>query len=180
MFVAAAVSAAFAVDDPVEALKIGLTEIPEDSAFAENIQWALQTAPGVRNYREARDEIDARFGCGDLQSTHVGMHSVHSINNACCTVFGIVIAGCDFTKVLGEIVAMGMDNDCTTATAGSIVGAVIGKSGIPEHWYRDFNDMVYSTLTGKPQFAISDLIKRFSEQAAIVCDKAELGPFYGR
>lgn len=41
MFMAATISAAFVVDDPMEAVKIGLTEIPENCLFAEGIRWAL-------------------------------------------------------------------------------------------------------------------------------------------
>jgi len=168
MFFAAAVSAAFSVDDPVEALRIGLTEIPAESAFAENVRWALQTAPKVSDYREARNEIDSRFGFTNHKSKFVGMNSLHSINTSCCIIFGIIMGGCDFTKVIGDTVAIGMDNDCTAALAGSIVGAVVGKDGIPEHWYRDFNDVLHSSLAGKPQFKISDLIQRFTTQAEIM------------
>ena len=35
MFMAATISAAFAVDDPMEAVRIGLSEIPKDCLFAE-------------------------------------------------------------------------------------------------------------------------------------------------
>ncbi len=63
-----------------------------------------------------------------------GMHAVHTINNACLTIWGLTIGGTDLTRVIGETVAMGMDNDCTAATAGCICGAVIGKEHIPAHW----------------------------------------------
>ena len=112
MFFSAAIAAAFAVDDPVEALKIGLTEIPRACALAKAVRWALKTAPRIRNYKQARSEMEKRFK---------GMHQVHTINNACLTVWGITIGGRDFTRVIGETVAMGLDNDCTAATAGSKV-----------------------------------------------------------
>ncbi len=51
MFMAAAIAAAFAVDDPIEAVRIGLTEIPVNSLFAEGIRWALEQK--CKNYREA-------------------------------------------------------------------------------------------------------------------------------
>lgn len=159
MFFAAAISAAFAVDNPVEALEIGLTEIPEECALAKAVRWALQQAPRIRNYRQAREAVDRHFA---------GMHAVHTINNACLTIWGITIGGTDFTKVIGETVAMGLDNDCTAATAGSIVGAVVGKKGIPKHWYKRFHNTVHSYLTGRPRFKIDDLAKRFARQAARV------------
>ncbi len=125
MYFAAAIAAAFAVNDPVEALQIGLTEIPRSCALAKAIKWSLRVAPGIKNYKQARAAVEDNFK---------GMHRVHTINNACLTVWGITIGKTDFTKVIGETVAMGLDNDCTAATAGSIVGAVVGKAGIPKRW----------------------------------------------
>jgi len=156
MFFAAAIAAAFAVDDPLEALKIGLTEIPRECAMARAVRWAFQRAPRIKNYRQARAAVDRRFA---------GMHIVHTINNACLTIFGIAIGGKNFTKAIGETVAMGLDNDCTAATAGSIVGAVVGKRGIPERWYKPFHNTALSYLIGKPRFKIDDLVKRFARQA---------------
>jgi hypothetical protein len=61
---------------------------------------------------------------------------------------------------------MGLDNDCTAATAGSIVGAVVGRKGVPGHWTRRFNGTVHSYLVGRPRFGIDDLLDRFERQAA--------------
>ncbi len=93
------------------------------------------------------------------------MHKIHTINNAALTIWGLKIGGDDYSKVIGETVAMGLDNDCTAATAGSIFGAAYGKSAIPEHWTRDFNNKVYSYIIGKPQFALDDMVDRFSALA---------------
>jgi hypothetical protein len=64
---------------------------------------------------------------------------------------------------------MGLDNDCTAATAGSVVGAVVGAPGVPEHWHRNFKDTVHSYLIGQPVFRIGELVQRFAAQAARVC-----------
>ena len=159
MYFSAAIAAAFAVDDPIEALRLGLTEIPKSCAMAKAVRWALNVAPGIRNYQQARDAMEEHFE---------GMHRVHTINNACLTIWGITIGGTDLTRVIGETVAMGMDNDCTAATAGSIVGAVVGKRGIPEHWYKNFNNTVRSYLIGRKSFTITGLLTRFARQAAKV------------
>ena len=95
-----------------------------------------------------------------------GMHPVHTINNACLTIWGLTIGGTDLTRVLGETVAMGMDNDCTAATAGSIAGAVIGKDAIPPHWYARFHDTVLTYMHGHPREALSDIVSRFTRLAA--------------
>jgi ADP-ribosylglycohydrolase len=156
MFFSAAIAAAFAVDCPVEALRVGLTEIPRDCALAQAVRWALRVAPRIRNHRDARAAVDRRFA---------GMHCVHTVNNACLTVFGITIGRGDFTRTIGETVAMGLDNDCTAATAGSLLGAVLGRPGIPARWHRPFGDTVHSYLIRKPKFGIRDLLRRFERQA---------------
>lgn len=152
MYFAAAIAAAFTVDHPRDALEIALGEIPAECAMAETVRWALDQGKGVRHYREARAAVEARFG---------EMSCVHTLNNAALTIFGLLIGGRDFTRVIGETVAMGMDNDCTAATAGSIAGAVIGIENIPEQWTRNFDDVVYSYLNGVERFSIQDLTHRF-------------------
>lgn len=164
MFFSATQSAAFAVDNPVDALKIGLTEIPKDCKLAADVRWALRVGNRIKNYRDARRAVDERFK---------GMHPVHTNNNACLTIFGLMIGGTDVTRVLSETVAMGMDNDCTTATAGSIVGAIVGKKGVPKHWYKRFNNTVHSYLINRKKFKITALIKRFTRQAERVFDACD-------
>ena len=156
MFFSAAIAAAFAVDSSREAIEIGLTEIPKDCLLAKDVRWALKIAPKVGDFREGRALVDARFK---------GMHPVHTNNNACLTIFGLILGGRDVTKVLGDTVAMGLDNDCTAATAGSIAGAVVGKGKIPKKWTGKFNNTVKSYLNGLPVFAIDDLVNRFARAA---------------
>ena len=155
MFFSAAISAAFVVDDPMEALRTGLNEIPESSSLAKALRWAFDVAPEIRNYGDAVGAVEERFP---------GMHWVHTINNACLTIWGVAIGGSDVGRVISETVAMGHDNDCTAATAGSIVGAVVGKAGIEEKWYRPFGNTMHSYLKGIEAFAIDDLLDRFVAQ----------------
>jgi ADP-ribosylglycohydrolase len=159
MFFAAAQSAAFVVDDSIEAIRIGLTEIPKNCQLAKDIRWALDISPNINNYLEARSVVEERF-------KH--MEHAHTNNNACLTVLGLAIGNNDITKVISETVAMGMDNDCTAATAGSIVGAVSSFSKLEEHWYNNFNDTLDTYLIGKNEFKISELLIRFKKQAKIV------------
>ena len=156
MFFSAVQSAAFAVDNAIDALKIGLTEIPKGCTLYHDVVWALNESKGIHNYKDARAAVDERFA---------GMSIVHTNNNAALSIFGLVIGGCDVTRVLSETVAMGMDNDCTAATVGSIVGAIAGKKNIAPHWYEKFNNKVRTYITGNAELAIDDVARRFAVQA---------------
>ena len=153
MYFSAVIAAALAVDDPVEALEIGLTEIPQECRLAKALRWALRTGHELKDWREARQMVDERFK---------GMHIVHTINNACLSVFGLMLGKRDFTRTIGYTVAMGLDSDCTTATVGSILGAILGVEGIPEHWYKPFRNKTRTYLIGHEWFKNSDIVKRFA------------------
>lgn len=155
MFFAAAIAAAFAVESPMEALRIGLSEIPRQCRLAIDVRWAIQQCPKLSDWRQARTLVDQRFS---------GMNWVHTNNNACLTVFGLHLGDGDFTRTIGTTVAMGLDNDCTAATAGSIFGAVFGIDRIPQYWWKPFKGRVRTYLRGHETFKINDIVRRFLDQ----------------
>jgi ADP-ribosylglycohydrolase len=156
MLYAAAIAAAFVLDDPIEAVRIGLQQVPRDSRLAQEMQWALEVGPTLHSYDDARAAVDERFP---------GMHRVHVLNNACLTLFALFVGGGDISKTISESVAMGLDNDCNAATAGSIVGAICGFEAVEEKWYEPFNGRSLSYLNGIREFDIDDLVARFAKIA---------------
>jgi len=152
MFFAAAEAAAFTVHDPIDAIRIAMNEIPRTCALYKDLEWALETGPSITDYKSARAAVDERFA---------GMSPVHTNNNACLTVFALMTGKGDFTKTIGDIIAMGLDNDCTGATAGAILGAVVGKKGIASHWTKNFNDHVRTYIVGAEELFIEETIDRF-------------------
>ena len=156
MYFAAAQAAAFATRDIRKALEIGLTEIPQCCTLAEDIRWALSEADSFSDWETARKKVDERFP---------GLNAVHTNNNACLVIFALLHCDGDFTKLASEIVAMGLDNDCTAATAGSIFGAVYGTKAIPSSWTDPFHDTVETYIKGIPTMSISDVAKRFAKLA---------------
>ena len=159
MYFAAVIAAAFAVDDPLDACRIGLSEIPRKSRLHKEVRWALGAVGRLKNWRHARRLVDRRFP---------GMHPAHTLNNACLTIFGLALGRGDVTRTLGITVAMGLDNDCTAATAGSILGAVVGTRAVPEHWWKPFRGKVRTYLNGRQWFTTADVVRRFTRAARAV------------
>jgi len=156
MYFAAVIAAALALDSADKALETGLDYIPRECALRDDLLWAMEKRASIGSYREARAAVDERFA---------GMGGVHTNNNACLVVFGLKLGHGDVGETIAQTVAMGLDNDCTGATAGSISGAVAGKSGIDPHWYGSFENSVLSYINGHPKFAIDDLVDRFTAMA---------------
>jgi len=152
MFCAAAIAAAFTAKTPLDAVKEGMKQIPKESELYAALEWAFSVESQVTCYQRARMLIDEKFG---------NMHRVHTINNMVAIVFALMLGGSDFTKCISECIAIGLDNDCTGATVGSIVGACIGFDSIPEYWYNKFNDKVLTYIRGSEDLSIENVVSRF-------------------
>ena len=60
----------------------------------------------------------------------------------------------------------GVLSDINLSVAHGQSLAVVGKSGVPKHWYRNFNDTIHSYLIDRPSFSITDVLDRFNNQAS--------------
>ena len=152
MMPSAAFAAAFTTNDCIEAIRIGLNEIPQKSMLYKDIRWALDNLNSIKTYEDARTLVDTRFK---------GQSNVHTNNNACLIVFALALGDGDVTKAITNAVAMGLDNDCTAATVGSITGAVAGFDSIDEKWYKAFNGKVKTYIADYEFFEIEDAVDRF-------------------
>lgn len=157
MFFSAAIAAAFAVDDPIKAIEIALTEIPAGCRMAGDVKWALDTMDSVKDYRDGYQKVRAKFD---------GTSGVHTGPNAALTIFALRLGNKDVTRTIGQCVAMSLDNDCTAATAGSILGAVVGIDNVPAHWYKPFHNKVHTYIKGHEWLQLDDLLARFEKIGA--------------
>lgn len=158
MYFAAAISVAFAKDNVKDALVEALKYIPSDCELYAGLTWALGIWDKVGDFRNAARLVDERYP---------GMHIVHTVNNACLTVFALALGGRDVGRVFAEAVAMAHDADCTAATAGSIAGACYGIDALDEHWYKPFGDKVNSYFHGSKEYRISELLEGFEKFSGV-------------
>ena len=151
MFVAAMVSAALVTGDIHEIVEVGLSEIPGESRLAEAVRDVRGWSRECDDWRDAWELVMEKYG---------GYHWVHTINNAAFVLLGLLYGGGDLWKTVSVSVMAGFDTDCNGATAGSIVGAVLGARALPERWVAPLDDRVKSALSGFAESSISDLARR--------------------
>lgn len=150
MFVAAMIAAAFALNDPRAIVEAGLAEIPERSRLAADIRRVIACCdrhgsdPG--RFEQVFDELRELVG---------QYHAVHTINNAALVVAALLLGRGDFHRSITLAVMGGWDSDCNGATVGSIAGAMIGASQLPELWTKPLNDTLNSLIHGYHPIAIS-------------------------
>ena len=151
MFVAAMISAAFSTEDIHEVIEVGLSEIPRRSRLAEAIRDVLDWSEGYSDWCQAWERVMEAYG---------GYHWVHTINNAAFVVLGLLYGGGYLGRSVSISVMAGFDTDCNGATAGSVVGAVLGAKALPGGWVTPLGDRVRSILAGFSESSISDLARR--------------------
>lgn len=148
MFFAAVIAAAFATDSVEEAIQAGLAEIPAECRLAECVHRMLDWRGVEPTWRGCWQRINERYG---------HYHPVHTINNAALVLLGLLYGDRDFSATIGIAVHGGWDTDCNGATAGSVLGAMLGAEALPPHWTAPLEGRVESALFGYAENRIDDL-----------------------
>lgn len=151
LFAAAANAAAFATGDPLQALLAGMDQIPAQSRLQRELASVIGSRERGLDWEQALARVMS--ACGHY-------HGVHTINNACFVAIGLLWGECDLEKSISIAVACGLDTDCNGATAGSIVGAILGAGALPGAWIDPLGDRVGSMVAGFDGSRISDLAQR--------------------
>ncbi|HUW82144.1 MAG TPA: ADP-ribosylglycohydrolase family protein [Phycisphaerae bacterium] len=156
MWSAATTAAAFSTDSPEDALRAGMREIPQRSRLYEALDATIDWSKQHRDWQDTWQEIMRH--CGK-------MSSVHTINNAMIVAMALMHGKGNFTRTIGIAVMGGLDTDCNGATAGAMLGTMLGAEKIPARWYNCFHDELHSVLVGFNVCSIADLAERTYKQA---------------
>ena len=151
MFFAAAIAAAFTTDSLDAVLDAGLAEIPARSRFAAMVADCRRWAKELPAWEDAWAACAAQYGA---------YHWVHTLNNAALVVLALLYGKKEFGPTICLAVRGGWDTDCNGATAGSVLGVMLGARAIPRQWTAPFNNTVRSALFGFAENSISELAYR--------------------
>jgi ADP-ribosylglycohydrolase len=151
MWAAALVSLACVTATVREAVEQSVQYVPAHTRLAEALQGVHQLYRARWSWEAAVETIRTRFGQYSW---------VHSINNACLITAGLLWGEGDFTATVGLTVQGGWDTDSNGATAGSVVGTVLGAGQLPRHFIEPLEDRTRSAVFGYDNSRISDLARR--------------------
>lgn len=139
MWVAAAIAAAFVTDDINEVIEIATSEIPQGSRYAAMVRSMLQWRKEYPDWKQCWQRIHDEYG---------HLYWVHTLNNAALTLLGLLYGDMDLGKTISIAVQGGWDTDCTAATAGSILGIMLGAKALPERWVGPLQNTVETAVFG--------------------------------
>ncbi len=154
VYVAAMYSLAFVSDDVNYVVNEALKSIPAESQFyrciADVIAWHKQyPADWKQTWNETQKKWSHDIGCPD------GVYRDFNIDakiNLAYIVIGLLYGEGDYGKTLDISTRCGQDSDCNPASAGGILGTMLGYSKIPEEWKKavypvEGMDFKYTTVS---------------------------------
>jgi hypothetical protein len=148
---AALLAEAFPATTVEEAFEASLAHVPPRSRLAE----ALRDVHGMY-----RDGLSWERALAGIQLRYSRYSWVHTIPNAALIAAGLLWGQGDFAHTVGLTVMGGWDTDSNGATAGSVVGVVLGATNLPSHFVAPLHDRTRSALFGFDNSSISDLAQR--------------------
>jgi len=115
----------------VEALvRKGLEVVPHTSHSRQVIEDVLAWhAANPADWRATQTLIYDKYGDGDTTGRYRGW--IESSVNLAATTMALLYGGKDFTQTVEIAVQAGFDADCNPATAGGLIGLMIGTVGLP-------------------------------------------------
>jgi ADP-ribosylglycohydrolase len=151
MWVAAMLASAYLCDDVPAVIRAGLGEVPHASRFHKDIQTVLNWRQAGMSYEEAVNAIHKQW---DEASSH---HWCHTNSNAQIVAAALLWGDKDFGKTICYAVMPGFDTDCNGATAGSVLGMILGRSGIPAKWADPLQDTLLTGVHGYHKVKLADV-----------------------
>jgi hypothetical protein len=154
VYVAAMYSLAFVSNNVEFVVTEALKSIPDNSEFHQCIQDVINDYKSNPNdWKTAWFHIQKKWtedvGCPE------GIFDPFDIDakvNAAYVVMGLLYGKGNFDKTLDIATRAGQDSDCNPATAGGILGTIIGYDQIPEKWMKNLKevedmDFKYTTMS---------------------------------
>jgi len=154
VYVAAMYSLAFTSTDVNYVVTEALKAIPQESQFykciSDVIKWHLEYPNDWSpTWNLVQQNWSHDIGCPDGVFTDF---NIDAKINAAYIVVGLLYGGGDYTKTLEVSARCGQDSDCNPASAGGILGTILGYSNIPEDWKKgvypvEDMDFKYTTMS---------------------------------
>ena len=136
MFVAGMYSAAFFESDPRKVVAAGLAAIPAKSPYGllikDVLAWNQQYPDDWKKvWHLIEEKWNKREPCpeGALKPFNIDAKL-----NGAYIALGVLYGGKDFGKTIEIATRAGQDSDCNPASAGGILGVMLGYQAIPDEW----------------------------------------------
>jgi ADP-ribosylglycohydrolase len=148
MFVAAMLAAAACLKDITEVIRAGLNVIPEKSRLREDVEQVIDWHGEGLCAEDVILKIHSRF------DDRNAFDWCYTNSNAMIVAMALLYGESDLGRSMCLAVQAAFDTDCNGATAGSIMGMMLGYDALPAGWYEPFGGRVATSIQ---DFSVADV-----------------------
>ena len=159
VMVAAMLSEAFFSSDVEQVIRRAQSVLPPNSAYRAMVDDVLRWHREQPDWRVTRQLLAKKY------SSDSTTEESSAVVNGGAVLIGLLYGDKDFGKTVVTAMHCGWDSDCNPATAGGILGTMLGASGIDPRWSLIFHDTYENyCLRGLPRWLhISDIARETVE-----------------
>ena len=142
VYVAAMYSLAFVNDDVDFIVNEALKTIPGQSDYYKCMSDVITWCNENGDWRTTWQLLEDKWG--DDLTCPQGIRDPFNIEaklNSAYIIMGLLYGDGDFSKTLDISTRCGQDSDCNPASAGGILGTMMGYSKIPDYWLNDLKEV---------------------------------------
>lgn len=143
VYVAAMYSLAFTSSDINYVVEEALKVIPEQSRYyrcmSDVIRWYKENPDDWKvTWQLCEDNWSENYGC----PAGVGAKfNIDAVINSAYILIGLLYGQGDFDRTIEIATRCGQDSDCNPASAGGILGTMLGYSNLPEKWMSNLHEV---------------------------------------
>lgn len=154
MWASAMIACAFGSDDIKSVIRGGLAYVPKTSRLYEAVNRIIDYYDSGMSYDDCMNDIRTRWNEAD------GHDWCHTISNAEIVAMSLLFGKKDYGKTICMAVTPGFDTDCNAATAGSVLGVMLGAAALPAEWTAQVGDTLHTSIFGVGTVSISEMAKK--------------------
>ena len=162
MWSAAMIASAFVTDDIGAILNAGLGQIPANCRFADAVRRVIEWRGSGLDYDRAVEKLHEEW---DETRAH---DWCHTISNAMVVSIALLWGENDYGKTICRAVQACFDTDCNGATAGSVMGAILGRKALPSIWIDHIHDTLKTGVAGYHEVKLAQITQDTMEVIAAV------------
>lgn len=154
MWVSAMLAAAAGGASAIDTIRVGLGYVPKTSRFYEAVSKVVSDFESGVTEEEFFTEFHKRW---DFRNQH---HMVHTVSNAEIVAAALLYGNNDYGRTVCITVENGFDTDCNAATAGSVIGMIVGADNISDEWKNAIKGTLYTSIAGSSKVSVDEMSEK--------------------
>ena len=154
MFAAALIAAAAVCQDVSEAITAALCEIPQNCRLRRDIDMVMEWYQNGDTSDTVIEKIHRAY------DEHSPMGWCHTNSNAMIVVMALLYGAKDLGRTICLAVQAAFDTDCNGATAGSVIGIMIGAEAIDPYWPAAYHYRLRTSIDGYNLMTLDELTEK--------------------